>query len=91
MKFHEIRTLTGELILTRANLINWPTIPVLAASVPKTTPPWQLIILWLCGLISEILPVQRGSKNGVPLRHKLIFLAIVASIVIPVLIEKLRF
>jgi hypothetical protein len=90
MKFHEIRTLTGRLILTRAPGITWPTIPVIAPSALKTSPYWQLIVLWLCGLIGRCM-ARRPVNNRVPLRHKMIFLAIVATIVIPVLIEKLRF
>lgn len=90
MKFNEIKTLTGELILTRTRSVSWPTIPILAASALQRSPRWQLVILWLCRLIGRSIG-HRATGNRIPLRHNLIFLAIVASIVIPVLIEKLRF
>lgn len=90
MKFHEIKTLTGELIFTRTRSVGWPTIPVLAASAFKPSPHWQLAILWFCRLIGRSI-AHRGANNRVPLRYKLVFLAIIVSIVIPVLVEKLRF
>jgi predicted membrane channel-forming protein YqfA (hemolysin III family) len=89
MKF-KLEALTGKLILTRGPGITWPTIPFRATAAPKSTATWQLAILWICGLIGQCLAHQAAS-NRAPLRHKIIFLAIVASIVIPVLIEKLRF
>ena len=89
MKF-KLEALTGRIILTRSPGITWPTIPFRATSAPKSTATWQLIILWLCGHIGQCL-AHRAASNRVPLRHKILFLAIVAGIVLPVLIEKLRF
>jgi len=90
MKF-KLEALIGELILTHANRVTWPTIPFRATSAPKSTGVWQLAILWLCGLIGQCLAAHRAASNRVPLRHKLIFLIIVTVIVIPVLVERLRF
>ena len=90
MKFHEIKVLTGKLILARSPGITWPTIPFRATSAPKSTATWQLIILWICGLIGQCL-AHRAASNRVPLRYKLIFLLIVGGIIIPVLVERLRF
>ncbi len=95
MKF-KLEPLVGELILTHANRVTWPTIPfratsaTSATSAPKSTATWQLVVLWLCGLIGQCL-AHRAASNRVPLRHKMIFLIIVGSIVIPVLIDSLRF
>jgi len=89
MKF-KLEALVGKLILTLSPGITWPTIPFRATSALKSTATWQLIILWLCGHIGQCL-AHRAASNRVPLRHKIIFLLIVASIVLPVLIEKLRF
>ena len=92
MKF-KLDALTGQLILTRSPGTTRPTIPFRATpatSAPKSTATWQLIILWLCGHIGQCL-AHRAASNRVPLRHKIIFLLIVTSIVLPVLIEKLSF
>lgn len=89
MKF-KLEALTGKLILTRAPGITWPTIPFRATPALKSTATWQLAILWICGLIGQCL-AHRAASNRIPLRHKMIFLIIVGSIVLPVLAERLRF
>ena len=89
MKF-KLEALVGKLILTRSPGTTRPTIPFMATSALKSTATWQLIILWLCGHIGQCL-AHRAASNRVPLRYKLIFLLIVGGIIIPVLVERLRF
>ena len=89
MKF-KLEALTGKVIFTRTRYATCPVMPIFAFSALKPVPRWELVVLWVCGLIGRCM-AHRAASNRVPLRYKLIFLAIVASIVIPVLVERLRF